>query len=579
MATASRWKRTIGPVPARWTQPNLWGYKSPNGLGYHEYLQMCEDIGADALFVVNCGMSHHGVVPMDQMGEYVQDALDAIEYATGPADSTWGKRRAEAGHPAPFNLKYVEIGNENGGPAYDERYGLIYAAIKAKYPQIKTVACLWNGQPKSQPIDLLDEHYYDSPQFFFRNADRYDTYDRKGPKIYVGEYAVTKGSGAGNLIGAVGEAAFMTGMERNSDIVEMSSYAPLFTHVDGKGWNPDMINFDNVRSYGTPSYYVQQMFATNKGDVVLPVETKLTTPTDAKPIVAKGAAGVGTWATQAQFKDFKVTAPDGKVLYETGFKDANDWRNGKRDNEAGPDQPPTAVPQGQTGAAARRRWEVRDGALVSITNQESVTTSVGDVNWTDYTVHVKARKTGGEEGFLIVAHQENPQSFVWANIGGWGNQRTGIERAYDGGKQQIGTGSDFKVEANRWYDIAVEVKGEKITVSVDGKEVATATDHATPPPRLFTTASVEESTGDVILKVVNAFTEPQSFKVSVTGTKSPAKQATAMVLAGSPDDENSLDAPEKVSPKKSTIDDIRDGGFEHVFPACSVTVIRMPSGR
>jgi alpha-L-arabinofuranosidase len=579
MATASRWKRTIGPLPARWTQANLWGYKSPNGLGYHEYLQMCEDLGADALFVVNCGMSHHDVVPMDQMGEYVQDALDAIEYAVGAADSTWGKRRAEAGHPAPFNLRYVEIGNENGGPAYNERYALIYDAIKAKYPQIQTVACLWNGRPNSRPIDILDEHYYDTPQFFFRNANRYDTYDRKGPKIYVGEYAVTRGSGAGNLISAVGEAAFMTGMERNSDVVTMSSYAPLFTHVEGKRWNPDLINFDNVRSYGTPSYHVQQMFASNKGDIVLPVEMALPTSAMAKKVELKGSAGVGTWSTRAEFKDFKVLAPDGNVLYETTFKNADDWRGISRESGAGAALPAAAVAQGQTGAGGARRWEVRDGVLASVTGQEGVTATVGDRNWTDYSVNVKARKLSGDEGFLVLVRHENADNYVWANIGGWRNNRTAIERSHDGDKQEIGTGSDFKVEANRWYDIRVEVKGEQIAVFVDDKQVASARDQAAPQTRVFTTASLEESTGDVIVKVVNALPQSQEFKLSVRGTKTLATRATATVLSGSPEDENTLDAPAKVSPQTARIIDVREGTFRHVFPACSVTVIRVPSDR
>ncbi|HLO97457.1 MAG TPA: hypothetical protein VK171_02580, partial [Fimbriimonas sp.] len=210
MALAMRWKTTINDLHLRKTQPNIWGYVSTNGLGYHEYLQMCEDLGADPLFVVNVGMSHREVVPMNQMGEYVQDALDAIEYANGPITSHWGAMRAKNGHPKPFNLKYLEIGNENGGPAYNERYKLFYDAVKAKYPDVITIANLWGGLPTSAPIEVIDEHYYSNPAFFFRNANRYDSYDRNGPKIYVGEYAVTQGAGIGNLVAALSEAAFMT---------------------------------------------------------------------------------------------------------------------------------------------------------------------------------------------------------------------------------------------------------------------------------------------------------------------------------------------------------------------------------
>ena len=158
LATSYRWKQTIGKQSERRTQPNLWGYQVGHGMGYHEYLQLCEDLGAQALFVINCGMSHNGVVPMDKMDEYVQDALDAIEYANGAATTRWGSERVRNGHPEPFNLTMLQVGNENGGPEYNERYALFYDAIKAKYPDIKLVACLWNGKPTSRPIEILDEH-------------------------------------------------------------------------------------------------------------------------------------------------------------------------------------------------------------------------------------------------------------------------------------------------------------------------------------------------------------------------------------------------------------------------------------
>lgn len=264
---AYRWKATLGDLSERPTVWNLWQYHSTNGLGHHEYLQLCEDLGAEPLFVINCGMSHQENVPMDKMSEWVQDALDAIEYANGPANSKWGSLRAKAGHPEPFHLRYIEIGNENTGPAYQERYPLFYDAIKSRYPQMIVIA---NCPTTKRPADIVDEHYYNSPEFFMANVRKYDTYDRKGPKIYVGEYAVTNGCGQGNLRAAIGEAAFMTGMERNADVVALASYAPLFANVNHKTWNPDLINFDTSRVYGTPSYYVQTMFSQNRGDVDLP---------------------------------------------------------------------------------------------------------------------------------------------------------------------------------------------------------------------------------------------------------------------------------------------------------------------
>jgi hypothetical protein len=194
LVNAFRWKTTIGDLAGRPGHWNLWGHRSTDGLGLHEYLQACEDLGAEPLFVINCGMAHGGVVPMDQMGEWVQDALDAIEYANGSTRTKWGALRAKHGHPKPFNLRLMEIGNENGGPAYDERYALFWDAIKGRYPKMELVA---NVPVTSRPMDILDEHYYSSPEWFASQAYRYDGYDRKGPQIYVGEYACTQNCGQG----------------------------------------------------------------------------------------------------------------------------------------------------------------------------------------------------------------------------------------------------------------------------------------------------------------------------------------------------------------------------------------------
>lgn len=271
MVDAFRWKQTIGDPAERPGHWNLWGYRSTDGLGYHEYLQMCEDLGAEPVFVINCGMAHKENVPLEQMGEFVQDALDAIEYANGPVDSPWGARRAQAGHPQPFGMKMMEIGNENGGGAYHERYALFHDAIKARYPEFRLIACDWSGVPKNRPLDLVDMHSYDRPAAFFGRATMFDHRDRSAPKVYFGEYAVTKECGSGNLVAALAEAAFMTGMERNSDVVEMSSYAPLLVHPAWKKWNPNAIVFDHARAYGTPSYWVQALFAQYRGERNLPV--------------------------------------------------------------------------------------------------------------------------------------------------------------------------------------------------------------------------------------------------------------------------------------------------------------------
>ena len=276
MADAYRWKTTIGSVWERRTQWNLWGYWSANGVGFHEYLVLCEELGAKALFCINCGMSHREVVPMDRMGEYVQDALDCIEYANGPATSKWGAVRAANGHPEPFNLAYIEIGNENGGAAYHERYALMHDAILAKYPDMKIVSDLWQGPVRGRPQHIRDEHYYESPDWFMNvGAKLYDRYPRGEFEVFVGEYAVTRDVGRwGDLRAAIGEAAFMCGLERNADVVRMAAYAPLFANAKHTAWQPNLIYPTTDGNFVNPSWNVQKLFSENRGREVLAMELR-----------------------------------------------------------------------------------------------------------------------------------------------------------------------------------------------------------------------------------------------------------------------------------------------------------------
>ena len=548
MRESYRWKETVGPLQERRTQWNIWGYWATHGLGFHEYLQLCEDLHAEPLFCINVGMSHKENVPLDHMGEYVQDALDAIEYATGPETSQWGSLRARNGHPQPFHLKYMEIGNENGGKAYQERWPLFVKAIKAKYPEMRLVANEWlGGHPTDPKPDLVDEHYYNNPEFFMRMAGHYDNYDRSGPKIFVGEYAVTEQTGQGSLRGAIGEAAFMTGLERNSDIVSMASYAPLFVHVNHRHWNPDLINFDNTRAYGLPSYYVQQLFAANRGDVVLPVTVDAVTSTVP---VSGGAIGVGTWLTQAEFKDLKVTR-DGKTVYQSDFSQGTkDWR-----------------------FLGGGEWKVVDGALRQSSDKENVRALFGDKRWAGGdTYSLKARKLGGDEGFLVLFNVRQDNSKQWWNLGGWSNSRHALE---------IGGGADAEttghIDNNRWYDIRIETIGGRIKCFLDNKLI-----HDVAPPSirsLFASATTDQATGDIIVKVVNGSHGPQPVEIRIDGATVANGPAAATILTSDGAmDENSLDQPVKVSPKPLDINVI-NGKITHDFPANSFTVIRLKSRR
>ncbi|MFN8252202.1 MAG: alpha-L-arabinofuranosidase C-terminal domain-containing protein [Ferruginibacter sp.] len=302
LARRYQWKKTIGPIEERQLIINRWNTEFANrqapdyfqtfGLGFFEYFQLAEDIGAAPLPILNCGMACQfnsaEVVPLNQLDPYIQDALDLIEFANGDINTQWGKVRAAMGHPQPFNLKMMGVGNENWGPQYMERLQLFFKAIKAKYPGFKIVSSsgtdpeggrfdYLNGELRKMNTDFIDEHYYRNPEWFLQNAARYDSYDRKGPKIFAGEYAAhvnwdTTALRRNSWRAAIAEAAFMTGLERNADVVEMASYAPLFAHAEGWQWAPDLIWVNNLRSYGTPNYQVQKLFSLNKGTHVVPLE-------------------------------------------------------------------------------------------------------------------------------------------------------------------------------------------------------------------------------------------------------------------------------------------------------------------
>jgi alpha-L-arabinofuranosidase len=301
LSTRYQWKKTVGAVDERGLLINRWNtefkhrpapdYFQSFGLGFYEYFLLAEDLGAAPLPILSCGMACQfntaEMVPMDQLDPYIQDALDLIEFANGPTTSVWGKLRSDMGHAQPFNLKMIGVGNEQWGPQYIERYKVFEKAIKAKYPAIKIVSGsgpfpdgelfdFASKELKELNAEIVDEHYYRAPEWFFQNAKRYDNYDRKGPKIFAGEYAaqsvaIASPDNKNNWQCALSEAAFMTGLERNADVVHLASYAPLFAHAEGWQWTPDLIWFDNLKAYGTPNYYVQKLFSVNKGTNVLPI--------------------------------------------------------------------------------------------------------------------------------------------------------------------------------------------------------------------------------------------------------------------------------------------------------------------
>lgn len=301
LANRFQWKKTVGPIEQRELIINRWNTEFKNrltpdyfqtfGLGFYEYFLLAEDIGAEAVPILNCGMACQfntgEVVPMDELDEYIQDALDLIEFANADTNTPWGKLRADMGHPAPFNLKMLGVGNENWGPQYVERLAAFKKILKEKHPEIAIIASsgtdpegerftFLDERLREMEIDIIDEHYYRPPSWFLSGAARYDDYDRNGSKIFAGEYAshTTRPNGPGRSTweAALSEAAFLTGLERNADVVQMASYAPLFGHVDGWQWSPDLIWVDNLQVYGTPSYQVQKLYSLHKGTDIIPLK-------------------------------------------------------------------------------------------------------------------------------------------------------------------------------------------------------------------------------------------------------------------------------------------------------------------
>jgi alpha-L-arabinofuranosidase len=434
-------------------------------------------------------------------------------------------------------LKLLEIGNENGGPRYDERYKLIYEAIKQKHPEMNLIACDWGGLPKSAPVEIADEHFYTNPQQMQNLARRYDAYPRTGPKIYLGEYAVTQGCGQGNLIAALSEAAFITGLERNSDIVSLASYAPLLVNANNRAWNPDAIVFDSQRSFGTPSYWVQWMFSTSRGEQVVP------TTLETRPIkapVAPGGVGVGTWRTEATFADVKL--------------------NGS----------PVAL------TPARGTWTAEgDGGLRQTELADDRRAYGGDRSAPgDYTLTLRARKNRGEEGFLILFRVGGDGDYFWWNLGGWGNTRHNIERAVGGSKETVARDVPGKIEPDRWYDIRVECQGERVRCYLDNAQVHDVT-LAPPTAPLHAVVTKDEKNHRLLVKLVNVQEKPADFRLVLKNLGALTGRGEVLTLSGDdPAAENSFEKPLRLSPVKTPLTGAR-GDFTYRAPAWSVSILRL----
>lgn len=547
-----KWKETLGDPMTRRGEWDLWGYRATWGMGYHEFLQFCEDLNMDGMFVNNAGMScsvrNGDYVSSDEdMNAVIQDFRDAIDYALAdPAKNEWAKKRAEAGHPKPFPLKYVEIGNENVGPEYVKHFNYIFKVLKAEYPQIIFINTLGHIDPLLAQIPgdyMVDPHWYRDPNFFFNNNHLFDEAPRTHD-IYVGEYACNAGVGAGNLLAALSEAAFIIGMERNSDVVKMSSYAPLFENENRRDWPCNLIHINSSQVYGRASYYVQQMAAENRPTYNVYV-SETTTAGKSEPFAA-GGIGLGSYATQCEYKDIQVTTADGTVT------------------KYAPNQ----------FQAGRGEWKTEGDVIRQTSDAQLTIAQLPAFSSNNYTLQLKARKLSGREGFFIYyGLDERGRNGYAVNIGGWNNQTTAIQPIQRGRTNDvIGRQMPQTLEENKWYDIKIVVTPELTTLYVDGKEITSGKPFA--QTRHFCQAGYDEQAGELIIKVVNGTNEPYRRNFDIANATTIAPIGKVIKLSGNAEEENTFEQPTKLSPQ-TTLFGKFDKQFSYEFEPMSFTILRI----
>ena len=526
-----RWKNTIGVLEERPARRNNWGYNQTLGLGYYEYFCFCEEIGAKPLPVLPAGYDphHQRKVPFDQLDEWIQEALDLISFANDDASAQWGRIRCELGHPEPFGLEYIGIGNEEVGEGFFERYPYFHKAIKEKYPDIQIIASSgpfaaggeyekgWNCARRNH-ADLVDEHYYMAPEWFLANHHRYDSFDEKDPRVFLGEYA----SWGNTWYNALIEASYMTGMERNSEKVGLACYAPLLCNVNYINWKPDMIWFDNHQSYGTANYYVQKLFMNHQGDDR--IELEMTGIDDSVTIQDDPKGGFGL-----------RTEPDTVVRYSQIM--IEDIQNGTiwKDSEV---------------------YFVGDNVEQYISADPDARVVTEDillhtVESDHYIITVKGEMLYGRRGFMLqYGNRDEKNRYQW-EIGGWQNMDSALTQDI-AGRNSCLTQSSFTVAADREYELKLEIEGRHLKAYIDGELIHEIYHAPVKIEPLYTAASVDCQTGDIIVKLVNVQKRPIDTVLHMEGIEQ--AKGTAYIMSGfALEDENSFAEPLKVSPREEEI--------------------------
>lgn len=545
-----RWKNTLGDIAERPARRNNWGYNQTLGLGYYEYFLFCEDIGAKPIPVLPGGYDphHKRIVPLDELGPWIDDALDLIEFANGSASTKWGAIRAELGHPEPFGLEYIGIGNEEVGEPFFERYTYFHRAIKAKYPGIKIINSSgpfaagseyergWNSA-KENGSDLVDEHYYQSPEWFLAHYHRYDDFKADEPKVFLGEYA-TWGN---TYYNALVEAAFMTGLEKNAHAVGLACYAPMLCNADYVNWKPDLIWFNNHEVYGTANYYVQKLFMQHQGDQLLAIQAEdLECRHGTHGIPLAGSIALTADRSSVRYSDISLV--NVRTSEVKGFSHL-------------PHDVSTIPVQDGQEAAAR-------------------SIELGEIGWDHYKLSLKAVRTEGNRGFVIHFAKTDEQNHLYWELGGWQNQDSAVCSRVSN-RCSVLTHSLFTVETGAEYLLELEVEGRRIRAYIDGVLIHDTEDKLPVLEPLYYTASVDYASGDIIAKVVNVQEQAVSVQVVLEGFNKESALVEVHELSGhSLDDENSFESPMLVSPKLRTFH-TAGNQFCCEFPKQSVTVLRI----
>lgn len=531
--TVMYFRNTVGPV---WERPGhqlMWHYRTYTGIGFHEYLQLCEDLDMEPLYVFNCGMTCQArksvLLTGDALEDMIQDTLDAVEYAIGSIDSKWGKLRAQMGHPEPFKMNYMEIGNENWGPDYHERYKLCYERILAKYPHITFIANE-HVEKNGLTAPIVDEHYYNTAEFFAENTDYFDAYDRQGPKIFLGELSVVKGFVA-QLYGALGEGAFLVGAERNQDIVQFISYAPLLENMNYSAWFPNLIRFNNRISFAIPAYYTWKMFGQNRGDMVVTSQQE----SDWLYRPMRGMASL-MGKKVIRYRNAKWNGRDVNISHEL-----------MGHVEAQSDSMLVQLPDAEQLAEAEAMWQVDKKSSFVIFGEENVTDGHFDIDIlleedADITIGIYSSRIPKEMYISDETHPPKEWSIERVKPFRWHIQNgvsTVLEPEFDKNTPISEFHTSFS-KAGEYHHFSYQADGQKMTMFIDGNEV-----HTVAVPGFHSLASVVTDTEEkVIIKAVNL--APIADEIEITLDCEVEEQYTAHVLSGEQTEENTPENPEQV---------------------------------